>query len=318
MSKKPGSDWRSSIEKILEQQQRWQEQIDKMLKPQLLWQNQLEKLVESQRKWQEQIDQILEPQRLLQQQIEKILEPHRKIQEYLDRILEPQKLWQHRINLLLEPQRRWQEQIKNLIEPERQWQGLVEKYFSNFNPNDINIDPSGTVTIGDNAFSSDELTAELDLLSQDLSTAGSFQDYLSRLSIFLERLRPPLARILVLILLPYVIAIFADLTTPVYENWWQNLSGKTKQESAKGIREEALTSYDSEQLSEHRFVLASRLRVRASGSSESEIIDELPLGKVVKILEREKSWVFVEYYDDDEGALRQGWVFGRYLAKFIK
>lgn len=252
MSKKPGSDWRSSIEKILEQQQGWQEQINKMLKPQLPWQNQLEKLVESQRKWQEQIDQILEPQRL----------------------------WQHRINLLLEPQRRWQEQIKNLIEPERQWQGLVEKYFSNFNPNDINIDPSGTVTIGDNAFSSDELTAELDLLSQDLSTAGSFQDYLGRLSIFLERLRPPLAKILVLILLPYVIAIFADLTTPVYENWWQNLSGKTKQESAKGIREEALSSYDSKQLSEHRFVLASRLRVQPPAALNLKLLMNCPWEKL--------------------------------------
>jgi hypothetical protein len=318
MSKKSASNWRTSVQDILEQQQRWQEQIDKMLKPQLMMENQFEKILESQRKWQEQINNILEPQRLWQQQIEQILEPQRKIQEYLDRLLEPQKIWQKQIDQLLEPQRRLQERIKSLIEPELHWQGLVDKYISKLNPDEIDVDPSGTITFSNYSFSSDELTAELDLLSQDLTTASSFQDYLTRLSAFLGRLHPPLAQILALIILPYIIAIFANLTTPIYQSWWQSIQGKTKIEAATLIKKEALSTYDIEELSEHRFVLASKLRVSASNNSESEIIDELPLGKIVKILKKKNRWIFIEYYDEDVDLLRQGWVFGRFLGKFTK
>jgi len=308
--------WRELIQKTLEQQRRWQDSIEKVLEPHRIMQQQIDKLLEPQRRWQEYVDKLLEPQRAWQKQIDKILEPQRQLQEWIDRLLEPQKMWQEHLDKFLEPQRRLQEQINNLIAPEHTWRKILEKYLSNLES--IKVDSSGAISIGTESFTASEVSKELNALSQELSIARTFKEFFDRLFAYLVLIGRPLAHILLAILVPYIVAIIANVTTPIYEDWWSEYFGKTKQEITESIREEALATYDIEQLRGHRFVVARSLRVRSGPSTNDEIIGKLNMGKVVRLLEKEKSWFLVEYYSEKEDRICKGWVFSRYLAKFTK
>lgn len=308
--------WRELIQKTMEQQRRWQDSIEKVSEPQRIMQQQIDKILEPQRRWQEYIDRFLEPQRSWQKQIDKILEPQRHLQEWIDKLLEPQKMWQEHLDKILEPQRRLQEQINSLIEPEKKWREILEKYLSNMES--IKIDPSGAISFGTQSYTANEISAELDALGQQLSTASTFKEIFNSLFAYLERIGRPLAHILLAILIPYIVAIIANVTTPIYEEWWSKYSGRTKQEITKSITEHGLAIYDIEQLRGHRFVLARSLHVRSGPSTNDEIVDKLSLGKVVGFLEKEKGWFLIEYYSEIEDRICKGWVFSKYLAKFTK
>lgn len=307
--------WREQVKEILEQQRRWQNYIGKALEPQRLLQQQLDKLLEPQRQWHELFYKSLMPQQSWQKELNKTFELHLQVQENIAKLFDPQKLWREQFEKLLEPQRRLQDQIKALTAIENRWGEILEKYLTGLDS--IKIEPSGAVAVGTDFFSSSELESELNYLSQELSEATTFKDYIERLYAYLSRCKKPLAQILLIILFPYIIAVFANLTTPIYERWWHEYSEKPKEEIVKIIRKDALARYDVKELTVHRFVTAKNLRVRSGPNTNTKVIDRLPLGKVVKILEKKKSWFLVEYYDEKEDSFHKGWVCNRYLGKFI-
>lgn len=308
--------WREPIYKTKVQQRRLHYLIEMRLKPNRIMQQHIDKILEPQRRWQEYLSKFLEPQRTWQKQFEKILEPQWHLQEWIDNLQEPQKMWQEHLNKILEPQRRLQEQINKLNEPENKWREILEKYL--FNMESIRIESSGEISFGTASYTSSELSAELKVLGQEVSSASTFKEFFDSLVSYLERIGKPLAQILLVILIQYIVAIIANVTTPIYEEWWSKYSGKNKQEITKRITEDALAIYDIEQLRVHRFVLARVLRVRSGPSINDEIVDKLPLGKVVRLLKREKAWFLVEYYNEIEDRICKGWVYGRYLDKFTK
>ena len=71
-----------------------------------------------------------------------------------------------------------------------------------------------------------------------------------------------------------------------------------------------------DELRPHRFTSATILHVRSEGNTNSEIIDELKHGKVVRVITKDKRWCLIEYNDSFTGATLRGWVFSRYLLKF--
>ena len=66
-----------------------------------------------------------------------------------------------------------------------------------------------------------------------------------------------------------------------------------------------------------RFVLTDYLNVYLKPNQKTQILDELTLGKIVILVEKERNWAKVAYRDDD-GKICQGWVHNRYLKKFDK
>ena len=115
-----------------------------------------------------------------------------------------------------------------------------------------------------------------------------------------------------------MLAILANLTTPIFETWWKELTGQTKEEVATRIRENALDRYDPTQLEDHRFVTAERLRVRAGPSKEQKVRDTLPRGKVVRVIRAKYHWAQVEYFDEEQQKIRKGWVSTSRLGKLTK
>jgi len=312
--------WREQVKEILERQRRWQDYIvEKVLKPQRLLQQQLDKFLEPQCQWQELIYKLLRLHQSWQKQLNKTFELQLQLQENIAKPFNSQRLLREQFEKLLEPQRRLQDQINALTAIENRWGEILEKYLTSLDS--VKIEPSGAVAVGTDSFSSSELESELSYLGQELSKATTFKDYIERLYAYLSRCKKSLAQILLIIILniilPYIIAVFANLTTPIYEQWWHEYSGKPKEEIAKIIRKDASAKYDDKELTVYRFVTAETLRVRSGPSTSTEVIDRLPLGKVVKILEEKKNWFLVEYYDEKEDSIHKGWLYNRYLGKFI-
>lgn len=84
----------------------------------------------------------------------------------------------------------------------------------------------------------------------------------------------------------------------------------------KEIRVEAKKRVPLDDLHEFRFVKIDVLTVRQNPGSRSPQLDELRLGKTVRLLKRGKGWSEIEYRDELTNELKTGWVFSRYLAHF--
>ena len=163
-----------------------------------------------------------------------------------------------------------------------------------------------------------DVAKNLARLNKQLASASTPVDYFRRLFSFLNRLSPALARVLFYLLLNFVIAILANLTTPIFEPWWKELTGQSREEVTTQIRENALKKYDPSQLKDHRVVTTNRLRVRAGPSKEQKVRDTLPRGKVVRVIRAKYHWAQVEYFDEEQQKIRKGWVSTSRLGKLTK
>jgi len=254
----------------------------------------MDEILNPHRRWQEQIERILEPQRRLQVQMEKYLEPQRRIQEQMSKYLEPQRLIQDQINRYLNP---------------------LNEYLSSPLMDSIVVGNDGAITVSEEKVDIREINEGVERLSKDYS---STQEFLEQLFSLLEKLSNGARIVVIYLVLPYFLAIIANLTTPIYEEWWKEYADYDQREVKKEIIREAYGLYSTEELFEYRFVYASILNVRESSSTKSKIIGELHLGKAVKLIKKSKSWSFIEYQDSMTSEVKKGWVFSRYLRKFEK
>lgn len=319
---KPHRAWQEQIDKLLEPQRQFQVRMDKLLEPQRLLQEQMNKYLEPQRKLQEQMQKYLEPQRQLQKHMRKYLEPQKRLQEQMERFLEPQRQLQAQMEKYLEPQRTLQEQIQKYLEPQRLLQDQISKYIRPLNDylsdplmESVLINSGGSISVSDEVLDVEKVTKSIESFPGDYSSTAEF---LHSFFQWLEKLGDATRVAVIYLVLPYLLAIIANLTTPIYEEWWKEYADIDHRTAKKEIIREANEFYSPEDLKGYKFVYATTLHVRKLGNMSSEIIDELYLGKTVSVRKKSKRWSFIEYHDEDTGDLKQGWVFSRYLHKFNK
>ena len=310
------------MDKLLNPHHRWQEHIHRKIEPQRRFQELMEKHLEPQRRFQELMEKHLEPQRRFQELMEKHLEPQRRFQELMEKHLEPQRRLQEQMNKYLEPQRRLQEQMNKYLEPQRLLQGQINRYLNPLNEylsnplmDSVVVGKNGEVTVSEERVNIREINASVESLSGDYS---STQEFLEQLFILLEKLSNGARTFILYSVLSYFIAITANLTTPLYGEWWKEYADYNHREAKKEIIRDAHDLFRTEELFEYRFVYASMLNVRESGSTKSKVVGELHLGKAVKLIKKAKSWSFIEYQDFRTSEVKRGWVFSRYLRKFEK
>ncbi|MBF0706609.1 SH3 domain-containing protein (plasmid) [Alkalihalobacillus hwajinpoensis] len=65
---------------------------------------------------------------------------------------------------------------------------------------------------------------------------------------------------------------------------------------------------------QHRLVIKDNLYVRSNKKKQSNIVDVLNIGNIVRIIEKNRNWTFVEYENGD-GELERGWVNTRYIKQ---
>ncbi|ANO50063.1 SH3 domain-containing protein [Woeseia oceani] len=294
--------------------------IDQALRPQRLLQEQLDHIFEPQRRLQEQFEKALATYGTVQEQFERAFEPQRRLQKQFDKALAPYGTVREQLDRAFAPQRRLREQLDGVFAPYRRIQEEFERYFgpleSYLNENsiaDIEVGDDGSLVVSGEAVTSDEINSALVDFPREHSDP---EEFYAQLFQKLQSVSARVSRAIVFLLVTYILSVAANLTTPVYQEWWKELSSIEPKAAKREIISSAKDLYTSEELAGYRFVYATTLHVRKSGNRNAEIIDELYLGRVVRVIEKSRRWTLIEYHDSVAGENKQGWVFTRYLRTF--
>lgn len=113
------------------------------------------------------------------------------------------------------------------------------------------------------------------------------------------------------LILPVAQNVIANLVTPHVEKL---ISSPVISEREK-VKQLKAFSLDELDLSNLRFVKTGRLLLRESPSTSSAIKDELQLGQVVTVINKQRNWTEISYAYEN-GEIIHGWVFSRYIEKF--
>ena len=310
------------IERLLKSQLEFQSQISQLLEPYDHAKIHLDFLADPTVKLQEKIQRNLYPSETIRSQLRDVLNPHLEAQKQLEELLQPQKWIQDHFECILKPQVDFVESIRSQLEPVNfvrdqigDLLGPINCYLTELKDLQISVDPAGNVSIEGDEILAGDIRAVTSTFPESQATVW---DFVQQLVGWLERLAPRLRQAIVFLILPYVMAIVANLTTPIYEEWWKKYAGTDLRVARKEITRSAAELYDAEELDGCRFVYATRLHVRSDGSIKAEIIDSLTMGKIVRVIQRVKRWTEVKYIHNTTGEIATGWVFSRYLRRFEK
>lgn len=248
-------------------------------------------------------------------QLERLLEPQRRLQDQMDKLLEPQRRLQEQMNKWLEPQRRLHEQISEWFKP-IEMENYLADILNKTNYDDIKYYSNGAISVEGEVFFANEFVDKYHYLFKSLEKLPSPAQALNFIWVFLQKTKKPIAQVLLLIILPFIITLTANLSTPYFGNTVYELASKTKREKIKAIRIEAQRDFDLDWLKDYRFISVTTLNVRRNSSIKSKIVDEIHFGQVVKLMKRGRKWSLIEYIDEDTDLKVEGRVFNRYLSKF--
>jgi hypothetical protein len=324
------SNFKSMVEKMVEDQRRWQEHLDKVLEPQRRVQEQINKILEPNRRLLDAIEERSLMMERVIKQAEKVHAIQREAQKWIQKFQEPliERLrMQETITESINLQKRLADQFIKIplaqhftwiSEAQMHWAAGAEAHLSRFDPDTIKVTPRGDIVLDRETVNAEDVKSSLELLNKELVAVSTPGEYFQRIFSFLDRLNPRLAKAVFSVLFHFMLAILANLTTPIFVPWWKELTGLPKEEVATKIRENALNRYDPSQLKNHRFVTANRLQIRAAPGKEQRVIGTLPRGKLVRVIRSKQHWTKVEYLDERQQKERQGWVATSHLGKLTK
>ncbi len=335
--------------KITAPQRKMMEQLTKVTEPQRRIMEQLARATEPQRRIMEQLAKAVEPQKRIMEQLAKAAEPQKRIMEQLAKAVEPQKRIMEQLARATEPQRRMIEQLANISEPQRRMidqiakftvsqkhqRGQVDKIIKfqkvindsfklestidgilgTAKINDLMVNPNGTISIGNKNLTISDFSETYMEFVETIEKLPSQAQILEFIQIFLQKLKKPVAIILMLIILPYINNIASNLSFPYVEEIIKSIIRSPK-EQIKLIKNEVQQEFLPDFLKTYRFVSASVLNVRKGPSSSYQVVDEISFGKIVRLIQKGRQWPSIEYLDEDTEEIVTGWVFNRYLNKF--
>ncbi|MDP2363488.1 MAG: SH3 domain-containing protein [Ignavibacteria bacterium] len=198
--------------------------------------------------------------------------------------------------------------LRKVFESTLEFQGLAQNHTELVA--NIHINGDGTFSVGNESVSQEEILEYIN----DFSI--NYESYIDSINGFIEQLKnlsnPVIKVVLIYLFIPYFIAIFANLTTSYWEEQWNQFPNLSTREVKKEIISSANGNYNSQFLRDHPFVATKILYVRKYESTRAEMVDELYIGKTVKVIDKKRSWCLIEYQDSDANELKQGWVFSRY------
>ena len=284
------------------------------------------------------MEDALHPNRQIEKslrQLEDALRPNQRLQDALRHIQAGQVDWaeslearQRQLRALFETQQREFQRSRDVLARQHlstslstlqaTLRHLIDQNASALRADNVSIGPDGEVLVAGEAIAPAEVAASLTRLTEGLAAVSTLSDYLRQLLSFFASLTGPLKTVLLHLLLPYLIAIVGNLTTPMIQDYWKHFVGTSRKEAVLAVQEVAKSKFDATHLEKYRFVKATRLRVHAGPEGQDDIIAEMAFGKVVRVLDSKGQRTQVEFLDDacDESCL--GWVASRYLAAFSK
>ena len=182
---------------------------------------------------------------------------------------------------------------------------------------DFSVNSDGSLSFEDYKINAADITAEVHSFFEDIAENSSTEIVISRLM----NLKKPAQRIAIWILkniiVTFVISIVASFSTSNLQNYFNSKSLKSNREVTCAIKNipPEIDIYDYKG---YRVVTADVLNLRQKPNMNSQIIDKLKRGKLVRIVQKKKNWtkVDVECSKDDE--LLSGWVTTRYIVPLTR
>jgi hypothetical protein len=205
-----------------------------------------------------------------------------------------------------------QEQMNKFLYP-------LNNYLSDPLMSSVSAIGDGSFYVGNEIVSAESVSEFMENIPFDNESGIDFISYFFE---WIEKnyatVKPKVVFVALYIFLPYFLTIYGNLTTPYWENKVKKYNSPEIRTVKKEVIKEVRDIYSAEDLQGYRFVATNILHVRENSSTSSEIIDDIYLGKTVKIIEKIKSWCLIEYQDPDTNEVKQGWVFLRYLTRFSR
>ena len=321
------------FDQLFESQRRLREQMRALAAPYLRFREGMERWIMPYRRLQEEVQKWAEPHRQMQDQIRKWVEPQQKLQEQMQRLVEPYRQLQEQMQKWVEPYQQLQKQMEKWLVPSTAlkdyvWEasrlryGLPEIYvginklLDTVDQETFRVNEADIITVGNQTVSSEEFTDMYTVFVESLGKLPSPAEAIAFVWEYVNKLAQPLATLLLFVVLPYLINISSNLTTPYFEELIGQMSNKPKREQMKAIKSEAAMQFDGSVLREYRFVSADVLQVRGGASIRSTILADIRFGQVVKVIRKGRKWSYVECVDEDTDLTVRGWVFNRYLSRF--
>ena len=135
----------------------------------------------------------------------------------------------------------------------------------------------------------------------------------------IRSLRSPIhEKLLTWIVFPILVALLFAVVNPVADYYVKEALAESERKAKKEIKAQVqATVAPSPALDSFRFISRRSLLVHQNPRSKSPVIGTLTLGKAVLLVEKQKDCSLVVWTSDDGKVRIQGWVYSRYLAKFM-
>jgi len=127
---------------------------------------------------------------------------------------------------------------------------------------------------------------------------------------------PKPVRVVVLyVLLPYVISVVANLTTPGIRAYMESHARRANHQAIRIVKSRIKEISSVPISGDMRFVTVMSLDVRSRPKRRSTKLHTLAFGEVVRFVDRRRGWALVEFPEGANGDMLRGWVFARYLGR---
>ena len=182
---------------------------------------------------------------------------------------------------------------------------------------DLRLQGDGSVIVdGEHITTSDIQSALKPLFEQPETLLGDVSSYLAQL-------RKPVRKIVTFLLQAFLGALIQVIITPYID---QSTTLQFQEIKAQLHLEEATTRRDiktaikaleqsNRDFSQWRVVSSARLAVKIKRTNKAKTIAILPLGTVVRVLEKQSYWAMIEYESPDTNLIEKGWVFSKNLKR---
>ncbi|HIF9256989.1 TPA: SH3 domain-containing protein [Photobacterium damselae] len=186
--------------------------------------------------------------------------------------------------------------------------------------NNVEVTEQGEVVFNEQSILYSELQQiSDDVISRSFSVVSdSFSKSIDRLALEISKQNDPaLQKFLNWIIYPLIVGCLLSVINPVSENWVNSRIQTDKRVVAKSLNHVVRdSSLDQNEVKSFRYVSADVLNIRSEPTIKAAVIGQLQFSSVVRVIDKQKKWTFIEWQSDESDSLIRGWVFTRYLNKF--
>jgi hypothetical protein len=205
-------------------------------------------------------------------------------------------------------------------------QNIVKEQFENIDLKNIKVNENGTINYLNETVEFKDTVDEIKLF---INSDTNLEEKIFKILQSIKLKHPIIVFIIITFIFYPFYSYYVDYTKAIIIAKVQEVQDKNKisadkNKIIKDMKNEVslqLNANSSESLklkaylNQYRFVNIDCLNVRISNSMDTKVLATLEFGQVVRVLDKNKGWVLIEY-NDNRNIYIKGWVFSKYVSKF--